>query len=187
MQPVRTASPGPAQVQPEPSPDLSAELRGGPVAGAAIDKPEEPVALTQQRAGGGWVLMGYRTSPGLDPVTEEAFSADVPSSRPVPGLWVAARVGLRPSSRPVPGALGCCTVRAAVFLAARAGALGCCAGRIEAMQRTSSRLAVCSPTATARQPSSAMGSGSLPPMLPARSRRAVSNIAGPLATASVRR
>ena len=52
MQPVRTASPGPAQVQPEPSPDLSAELRGGPVAGAAIDKPEEPVALTQQRGRG---------------------------------------------------------------------------------------------------------------------------------------
>ncbi len=48
-------------MQPEPSPDLSTELRelrGGPVAGAAIDKPEEPVALTQQRAVGGWVLMG---------------------------------------------------------------------------------------------------------------------------------
>ena len=51
----RKEPPALAQVQPEPSPDLSAELRelrGGPVAGAAIDKPEEPVALTQQRGRG---------------------------------------------------------------------------------------------------------------------------------------
>ena len=42
-----------AQMQPEPSADLLAELRelgAGPVAGAAIDELEEPVALPQRRA-----------------------------------------------------------------------------------------------------------------------------------------
>jgi len=46
---------------------------------AAIGKPEEPAALTQQHAVGVGIN-GYRSPPGLDPVTEEVFSADVPSS-----------------------------------------------------------------------------------------------------------